>query len=126
MNAGYASTIESVGGAVDQRRVGQLQLADRPRERRGSMRRRDARQRLLPARQVDAVRVDDEPLAVGQADDRDVEALRQQVRALLVQLPQQRAADVADADDRQRERVRCLEKRLVDRRSARGPAATRR
>src|SRR5207247_1642601 len=61
-----------------------------------------ALEHLLPPRQVHAVRIDDEARAVRQADDGDVEPFRQQILALLVQLPEHRAADVADAHHCQR------------------------
>ena len=66
-------------------------------------------------RQIDARRRHDEPPAVGQGDDADVEAARQQIVTLLLELLQQRAADVADADDGQREALARLEKRLMNR-----------
>ena len=71
-------------------------------------------ERLLPPGQIDAVGSQREPLAVGQSHHRDVEPLREQIRALLLQLPQKRRPDVADADDGERETFACLEKRLMD------------
>ena len=101
-------------GAVDQRDVGDLHLPDPAGERRRVHPLGRGAQVLLPPPQIDAVRIGDEPLAVGEADHRDVEALRQQIRALLLQLTQHRAADVADADHRQRQPRVGLEKALMD------------
>src|SRR4030095_643632 len=47
--------------------------------------------------------------------DREVEALGEQIVALLMQLPQDGAADVADADDDQRQPCARLEETLMDR-----------
>ena len=100
MKAGYASTI--VGSAVQSTSAALVSssAADRARANAAAfIRRRDARSvscqraRLMPS--SDRRRT---ACCSASADDRDVEALRQQIAALLVQLPQQRAADVADAD----------------------------
>mgnify|MGYP003693553005 CR=1 FL=1 len=119
MNAGYASTIAGVGRAVDQRRVGQLQRrrsarANAPASIRAS--RRAAASSFQRARSM-PVGSATKPLCCWRAPTTVTsKPLRQQVRALLLQLPQQRAADVADADHRDRaSRLRDLEERLVNR-----------
>ena len=103
-----------VGRAVDERRVGEIQLGDLPCQHVGIHRPARSGQLFAPSREIDAAGRQCEPLAVGDPDDLDVEALRKQIRALLVQLPQQRAADVADPDDGERQRLSCLEERLMD------------
>ena len=114
-------------GAVDQRGVGQLHLADPPRERRGvhpvaaplQLRPSSRRGRCRSASATNR-------LLLASADDGDVEALRQQIRPLLLQLPQHRAADVADADHRERQPLASSRRTPGESRSARAPAATRR
>ena len=101
-----------VGRAVDYRGVDELQLCDLLRQRVRIHAAPRCRQLLAPSREMDAGRRQHEPLAVRHADHFHVEAVRKQM--LLVQLPQQRAADVADADDDEGERLARLEKRLVD------------
>ena len=65
-------------------------------------------------RQVHARRRHDEPPAVRQGDDPHVEPARQQIMPLLPELLEQRAADIADADDGQREALARFEKCLVN------------
>ena len=78
------------------------------------MRRADASSSSRHRPSVDAVARDDEPFAVGDGDHAGVEPLLEQVRLPLAQLPQQRAADVADADHHERERLARLEESLMD------------
>ena len=103
------------GRAVDERDVRDVHLADPPRERLGVHPIGRRAQIVLPAGEIDPVRVGEKPLAVREPDDGDVEALREQVRPLLLQLTQDRAADVADADHRERQPLPGFEKSLVNR-----------
>src|SRR5205814_6221389 len=72
-------------------------------------------QQFLPAREIDAVRVGDESLAVREADHRNLEAFRPEVVALLLDLPQDGAADIPDADHGERQPLARLEEALVNR-----------
>ena len=78
------------------------------------MRPRADAERLLPVREVDAPRSNDEPRLLASATTRTSKPLREQIVPLLVQLPQERAADVADADHGQRQPLALLEERLVN------------
>src|SRR5205823_9810351 len=114
MKAGYAST--TAGPTVQSTSAPLVSsiAAIRFQRRRLHAVRRLAEQ-LLPRREVHAVCVGEVARAVREPDDGDVEAARQQVLALLMQLPQHRAADVADADEREGELRPRLEEGLMNR-----------
>src|SRR5436190_5939234 len=69
---------------------------------------------LAPSAEVDPAAHDDEPFAVGDRDHFGVEPLLEQISPPLTQLSQKRAADVADADNDQRQRLVPLEKALME------------
>ena len=92
----------------------ELETRDLTRQRAGIHRLRCAAERLTPSRQIDALAGHDELFAVRQRDDADVEALCGEMRLPLVQLAEERAADVADADNRERERSARLETPAMD------------
>src|SRR5205085_277288 len=69
---------------------------------------------LAPSAEVDAFTSDDEPFAVGDRDHFGVVPLLAQVRLSLRELAQERAADVTDADNRERKRLASLKKYLMD------------
>ena len=103
-----------IGRAVDERRVGQLHRGHALGQHVGAHALSGGGQYFLPMGEIDALALDDKPLAVGQSDDGDLEPPRQQVVSLLVQLAEQGAADVADADDGERETFAGLEEGLMD------------
>ena len=104
-----------VGGrAIHYCRVGQLQFCDLTRE--------DARihssprsgQLLAPAREINAAGVEDKPFAIRQANHRDIESACEQISSLLVQLAEQRSANVPGTDDNESKTFTPLEESLMD------------